>query len=352
VPQPPTTDDQPNNTGLTYKEAGVDIEAGAELIRRIGPPAKATRRPELLGGLGGFAAMAEMPTGYTQPVIVTGTDGVGTKLKLAIDYARHDGVGQDLVAMCVNDVMVTGAEAFLFLDYYATGRLDVDVAERVIKGIAHGCELAGCALAGGETAEMPGFYSDGEYDLAGFCVGVVEKAKIIDGSKIAAGDTIIGLPSSGPHSNGYSLIRKVIERQDMIPNDDLLDDLLAPTRIYVKSVRHLLEQVDVHGMVHITGGGFFENIPRVFSDPNHGALLDLDSWQQPEVFSWLQQAGNISNDEMMSTFNCGLGMLLLVAEADVEQTLQTLKEQGEHPVTVGLVVEGDVAVAKGQILVR
>jgi phosphoribosylformylglycinamidine cyclo-ligase len=349
VPQPPTTDD---HTGLTYKEAGVDIEAGAELIRRIGPAAKATRRPELLGGLGGFAAMAEMPTGYTQPVIVTGTDGVGTKLKLAIDYARHDGVGQDLVAMCVNDVLVTGAEAFLFLDYYATGRLDVDVAERVIKGIAHGCELAGCALAGGETAEMPGFYSDGEYDLAGFCVGVVEKAKIIDGSKIAAGDTIIGLPSSGPHSNGYSLIRKVIERQDMIPNDDLLDDLLAPTRIYVKSVRHLLEQVDVHGMVHITGGGFFENIPRVFSDPNHGALLDLDSWQQPEVFSWLQQAGNISNDEMMSTFNCGLGMLLLVAEADVEQTLQTLKEQGEHPVTVGQVVEGDVAVAKGQILVR
>jgi phosphoribosylformylglycinamidine cyclo-ligase len=352
VPQPPTTDDQPNNTGLTYKEAGVDIEAGAELIRRIGPAAKATRRPELLGGLGGFAAMAEMPAGYTQPVIVTGTDGVGTKLKLAIDYARHDGVGQDLVAMCVNDVMVTGAEAFLFLDYYATGRLDVDVAERVIKGIAHGCELAGCALAGGETAEMPGFYSDGEYDLAGFCVGVVEKAKIIDGSKIAAGDTIIGLPSSGPHSNGYSLIRKVIERQDMIPNDDLLDDLLAPTRIYVKSVRHLLGQVDVHGMVHITGGGFFENIPRVFSDPNHGALLDLDSWQQPEVFSWLQQAGNISNDEMMSTFNCGLGMLLLVAEANIEQTLQTLKEQGEHPVTVGQVVEGDVAVAKGQILVR
>jgi phosphoribosylformylglycinamidine cyclo-ligase len=352
VPQPPTTDDQPKNTGLTYKEAGVDIEAGAELIRRIGPAAKATRRPELLGGLGGFAAMAEMPAGYTQPVIVTGTDGVGTKLKLAIDYARHDGVGQDLVAMCVNDVLVTGAEAFLFLDYYATGRLDLDVAERVIKGIAHGCELAGCALAGGETAEMPGFYSDGEYDLAGFCVGVVEKAKIIDGSKIAAGDTIIGLPSSGPHSNGYSLIRKVIERQDMIPNDDLLDDLLAPTRIYVKSVRHLLKQVDVHGMVHITGGGFFENIPRVFSDPNHGALLDLDSWQQPEVFSWLQQAGNISNDEMMSTFNCGLGMLLLVAEADVEQTLQTLKEQGEHPVTVGQVVAGDVAVAKGQILVR
>jgi phosphoribosylformylglycinamidine cyclo-ligase len=317
VPQPPTANDSTDNppTGLTYKEAGVDIEAGAELIRRIGPAAKATRRPELLGGLGGFAAMAEMPAGYTQPVLVT------------------------------------GAEAFLFLDYYATGRLDVDVAERVIKGIAAGCELAGCALAGGETAEMPGFYSEGEYDLAGFCVGVVEKAKIIDGSKISTGDHIIGLPSSGPHSNGYSLIRKVIERQGMVPNDDLLDDLLAPTRIYVKSVRHLLEHVDVHGMVHITGGGFFENIPRVFSNPDHGALLDLDSWQQPEVFSWLQQAGNISSDEMMSTFNCGLGMLLLVAEGDVAQTLQTLKEQGEEPVLVGQVVEGDVAVAKGQLLV-
>jgi phosphoribosylformylglycinamidine cyclo-ligase len=354
VPQPPTSNDSTDiqSNGLTYKEAGVDIEAGAELIRRIGPAAKATRRPELLGGLGGFAAMAEMPAGYTQPVIVTGTDGVGTKLKLAIDYARHDGVGQDLVAMCVNDVLVTGAEAFLFLDYYATGRLDVDVAERVIKGIAAGCELAGCALAGGETAEMPGFYSEGEYDLAGFCVGVVEKAKIIDGSKISTGDHIIGLPSSGPHSNGYSLIRKVIERQGMVPNDDLLDDLLAPTRIYVKSVRHLLEHVDVHGMVHITGGGFFENIPRVFSNPDHGALLNLDSWQQPEVFSWLQQAGNISNDEMMSTFNCGLGMLLLVAEEDVAQTLQTLKEQGEEPVLVGQVVEGDVDVAKGQLLVR
>ena len=354
MPQPPTSNDstESHSNGLTYKQAGVDVEAGAELIRRIGPAAKATRRPELLGGLGGFAAMAEMPEGYTQPVIVTGTDGVGTKLKLAIDYARHDGVGQDLVAMCVNDVLVTGAEAFLFLDYYATGRLDIDVAERVINGIAKGCELAGCTLAGGETAEMPGFYSDGEYDLAGFCVGVVEKAKIIDGSKISSGDQIIGLPSSGPHSNGYSLIRKVIERQGMVPNDDLLDDLLAPTRIYVKSVRQLLEHVDVHGMVHITGGGFFENIPRVFNNPDHGALLTLDSWQQPDVFSWLQQAGNISNDEMMSTFNCGLGMLLLVAKDDVEQTLQTLTDQGEAPLLVGQVVEGDVDVAKGQLLVR
>ena len=218
--------------GLTYKQAGVDIEAGADLIRRIAPAAKATRRPELLGGLGGFAAMAELPSGYDQPILVTGTDGVGTKLKLAIDFARHDGVGQDLVAMCANDVLVTGAEAFLFLDYYATGKLDVDVAERVIKGIAKGCNLAGCALAGGETAEMPGFYSDGEYDLAGFCIGVVEKRKIIDGSQIQVGNKIIGLPSSGPHSNGYSLVRKVLEHQGVVPNEDLLDDLLAPTRIY------------------------------------------------------------------------------------------------------------------------
>ena len=216
----------------------MDIEAGAELIQRIAPAAKATRRPELLGGLGGLRPWPSC-SGYTQPILVTGTDGVGTKLKLAIDYQRHDGVGQDLVAMCVNDVLVTGAEAFLFLDYYATGKLDVDVAERVIKGIAKGCEIAGCALAGGETAEMPGFYSDGEYDLAGFSIGVVEKSKIIDGSNVAIGNKIIGLPSSGPHSNGYSLIRKVLEQAGVTPNEDLLDDLLAPTRIYVKAVRKL-----------------------------------------------------------------------------------------------------------------
>ena len=221
--------------------------------------------------------MAELPEGYDKPVLVTGTDGVGTKLKLAIDYNRHDGVGQDLVAMCVNDVLVVGAEAFLFLDYYATGKLDVDVAERVIKGIAHGCQLAGCALAGGETAEMPGFYDDGEYDLAGFSIGVVEKSKIIDGTNIALGDTIIGLPSSGPHSNGYSLIRKVLENTQLVPDDTLLDELLAPTRIYVKQVRTLLESVAVNGMVHITGGGFYENIPRVFSDDGIAALINVDS---------------------------------------------------------------------------
>ena len=349
--------DKPNQAddttqSLTYKDAGVDIAAGAELIKRIAPAAKATRRPELLGGLGGFAAMAELPEGYQKPILVTGADGVGTKLKIAIDYNRHDFVGQDLVAMCVNDVLVVGAEAFLFLDYYATGKLDVDMAERVIKGIAHGCSLAGCALAGGETAEMPGFYSEGEYDLAGFCVGVVEKAKIIDGSKVNVGDKIIGLPSSGPHSNGYSLIRKVLENTELVPDDTLLDELLAPTRIYVKQVRKLLESVDVHGMVHITGGGFYENIPRIFNHDGVAALIDTDSWQRPNVFSWLQQAGNISEQEMLTTFNCGIGLLLIVGEDDVEPTLATLRGEGEAPRLIGAIVNSDDAGAEGQILIR
>ena len=335
-----------------YKDSGVNIEQGQKFVEDIKNLSSSSSNRYSIGGIGGFSGYVDIPDHINNPVYALACDGVGTKMKIAIQQNNLNTIGIDLVAMCVNDLIVSGAKPIAFLDYYGCSSLDRVKGEQIISGILAGCELAQCDLVGGETAEMPGFYSDGEYDLAGFCVGVVEKAKIIDGSKIAAGDTIIGLPSSGPHSNGYSLIRKVIERQDMIPNDDLLDDLLAPTRIYVKSVRHLLKQVDVHGMVHITGGGFFENIPRVFSDPNHGALLDLDSWQQPEVFSWLQQAGNISNDEMMSTFNCGLGMLLLVAEADVEQTLQTLKEQGEHPVTVGQVVAGDVAVAKGQILVR
>ena len=340
--------DQP---GLTYKQAGVDIEAGADLIRRIATAAKAARRPELLGGLGGFAAMAELPSGYEQPILVTGTDGVGTKLKLAIDFARHDGVGQDLVAMCANDVLVTGAEAFLFLDYYATGKLDVDVAERVIKGIAKGCDLAGCALAGGETAEMPGFYSAGEYDLAGFCIGVVEKRKIIDGSQIQVGNKIIGLPSSGPHSNGYSLVRKVIEHQGIVPNEDLLDDLLAPTRIYVKPVRELLSQINVNGMVHITGGGFYENIPRVFTASEHAACIDLDSWQRPEVFAWLQQAGNISEAEMLSTFNCGLGLLLIINEQDSATAVDLLRARGEHPVVVGEIVRAGTPAQPGQLVI-
>ena len=246
VPPESTDSSQTSSQGLSYKDAGVDIEAGAELVRRIGSACKATHRPEMLSNLGGFAAMTEIPAGYQQPVLVSGTDGVGTKLKLAIDHNRHDGVGQDLVAMCVNDVLVTGAEPFLFLDYYATGSLDVDTAATVIKGIARGCELAGCSLAGGETAEMPGFYEGSEYDLAGFCVGVAEKSRIIDGSRVATGDVIIGLPSSGPHSNGYSLIRKVLERVGVAANPDLLDELLAPTRIYVKPVLELLQNATVN----------------------------------------------------------------------------------------------------------
>lgn len=349
-------EDSAEQSSLSYKDAGVDIEAGAELISRIGSACKATHRPEMLSNLGGFAAMTELPAGYEQPVLVSGTDGVGTKLKLAIDHNRHDGVGQDLVAMCANDVLVTGAEPFLFLDYYATGALDVDTAERVIKGIAHGCSLAGCSLAGGETAEMPGFYEGEEYDLAGFCVGVVEKSRVISGNAVALGDVIIGLPSSGPHSNGYSLIRKVLERQAMTPNDDLLDELLAPTRIYVKPVLKLLNDSaagdDVHAMVHITGGGFYENVPRVLNQPHHAALIDMDSWQWPEVFAWLQQAGNIEQREMLTTFNCGIGFLLIVAAANADACMAVLREQGEAPVKIGEIVSADTQASSQQMLVR
>lgn len=339
---------------LSYKDAGVDIEAGAELVRRIGAACKATHRPEMLNTLGGFAAMTELPPGYDQPVLVSGTDGVGTKLKLAIDFDRHDKVGQDLVAMCVNDVLVTGAEPFLFLDYYATGALDVDTASRVITGIADGCALAGCSLAGGETAEMPGFYQPGEYDLAGFAVGVVNKPDIIDGSAIALGDTLLGLPSSGPHSNGYSLIRKVIEAQQLTPNPDLLDDLLAPTRIYVASVLAALRAHPgaVHGMVHITGGGFWENVPRVLNNPEHAALLDMDAWQWPEVFAWLQQAGNIETAEMMRTFNCGIGFVLVVAPDQADAVSAALSEAGESPVVIGEIVSADTEPGPGKYLAR
>ncbi len=348
------TQQPPSGDHLSYKDAGVDIDAGAELVRRIGAACKATHRPEMLNMLGGFAAMTELPAGYTQPVLVAGTDGVGTKLKLAIDYDRHDHVGQDLVAMCVNDVLVNGAEPFLFLDYYATGALDVDVAARVVNGIAAGCELAGCSLAGGETAEMPGFYSPGEYDLAGFCVGVVEKARIIDGSAVGAGNVILALPSSGPHSNGYSLIRKVLERQGMTPNEDLLDDLLAPTRIYVKPVLELLRTHpdSVHAMVHVTGGGFYENVPRVLHDPNLAALIDLDAWRWPEVFNWLQQAGNIETREMLTTFNCGLGFLLVVEAAAAEAVADGLRQAGESPLTVGRIVSADTVASGSEMLLR
>ncbi|MFM8354589.1 MAG: phosphoribosylformylglycinamidine cyclo-ligase, partial [Gammaproteobacteria bacterium] len=321
--------------GLTYRDAGVDIDAGDELVRRIGPACKATHRPELLSGLGGFAALASLPTRYREPVIVTGTDGVGTKLKLAIDHDRHDTVGQDLVAMCVNDVLVTGAEPFLFLDYYATGKLEVDVDERVIVGIARGCELAGCALVGGETAKMPGFYARGDYDLAGYCIGVVERSAIIDGSKLGVGDVLIGLPSSGPHSNGYSLVRRVLAEAGTPPDAALLDQLMQPTRIYARSVLALLDTTPVHGMAHITGGGIVENLPRIFRDERLAARVRVTAWQRPPVFDWLQSVGQIDEHEMLRTFNCGIGYIVVVPATAAASALQQLTRAGEAPVVIG-----------------
>ncbi|MFB3104286.1 MAG: phosphoribosylformylglycinamidine cyclo-ligase, partial [Pseudomonadales bacterium] len=330
---------------------GVDINAGNELIRRIAPACKATHRPEMLSGLGGFAALAELPSRYRHPVLVTGTDGVGTKLKLAIDHNRHDSVGQDLVAMCANDVLVTGAEPFLFLDYYATGKLDVDVAERVINGIAHGCQLAGCALVGGETAEMPGFYGSGDYDLAGFCIGVVERQNIVHGQDIAVGNQLIGLASSGPHSNGYSLIRRIIDDKGVELKSALLDELMAPTRIYARSILALGEQVTVLGMAHITGGGVIENLPRMFTDDNIAALIDLDSWTWPTVFNWLQQAGNVEQIEMLRTFNCGIGFVLCVDAEAVDPTLESLEANGEQATVIGEIVTPDAVAQAGQLLI-
>ncbi len=335
---------------MTYRDAGVDIDAGDELIRRIGPAAQRTKRPEMIAGIGGFAALAALPSRYREPVLVTGTDGVGTKLKLAIDHDRHDGVGQDLVAMCVNDVLVTGGEPFLFLDYYATSRLDVDVAERVIKGIARACELAGGALAGGETAEMPGFYGKGDYDLAGFCVGVVERDQIIDGRNIAPGHRLIGLASSGPHSNGYSLIRRIIADQVQMPTGELLESLLAPTRIYVRSIHAVLATMQIAGLAHITGGGGIENLPRMFEDRDVAALIELDSWQRPAVFGWLAQAGNVAETEMLRTFNCGIGFVLCVAADDVAEAMRVLEAAGEKPTLIGEIIPaGERQLTSGQL---
>ncbi len=317
----------------------MDINAGGELVERIKGVAKRTRRPEVLGGLGGFGALCEIPAKYNQPVLVSGTDGVGTKLRLAIDLKKHDTVGIDLVAMCVNDLIVTGAEPLFFLDYYATGHLDVDVAADVITGIGKGCELSGCALVGGETAEMPGMYEGDDYDLAGFCVGVVEKSQIIDGSKVSAGDTLIALASSGPHSNGYSLIRKIIEvaKADLDQNLDgkpLKDLLLEPTRIYVKNLLALAEQVEVKALAHITGGGLLENVPRVLPEYTN-AHIDVNSWQMPSVFQWLQQNGNVASREMYRTFNCGVGMVICVASDMATKALQVLQDLGETAWVVG-----------------
>lgn len=325
---------------LSYKDAGVDINAGNELVERIKPHVKRTTRPEVIGGLGGFGALCALPSKYKEPILVSGTDGVGTKLRLAIDLKKHDTIGIDLVAMCVNDLVVQGAEPLFFLDYYATGKLDVDVASDVVKGIAEGCVQSGCALVGGETAEMPGMYHAGDYDLAGFCVGVVEKSNIIDGSKVQAGDALIALGSSGPHSNGYSLIRKVIDVAGINPATEQLagkalgDQLLAPTKIYVKSVLQLIEQVDVHAIAHLTGGGFWENIPRVLPD-NMKAVIDEKSWEWQPVFKWLQEKGNIDTYEMYRTFNCGVGMVIALPQADVEKALSVLRQAGENAWLIG-----------------
>ncbi|MBY5927010.1 phosphoribosylformylglycinamidine cyclo-ligase [Halomonas denitrificans] len=330
---------------LSYKDAGVDIDAGNALVDRIKGVAKRTTRPEVMGGLGGFGALCQLPTGYREPVLVSGTDGVGTKLRLAMDLGRHDTIGIDLVAMCVNDLVVAGAEPLLFLDYYATGKLDVDIAADVVTGIGAGCEQAGCALVGGETAEMPGMYEGSDYDLAGFCVGVVEKDEIIDGSKVGAGDVLLGLTSSGPHSNGYSLIRKILEVSGAkldtdIDGQPLGDALMAPTRIYVKPLLELLRHDDyqVHALSHITGGGLLENLPRVL--PEHlTAHVDTSRWQRPAVFDWLQQQGNVDEHEMHRVLNCGIGMVLVVPEAQADQIRAHLQAQGEGVHRIGVIAE-------------
>lgn len=325
---------------LSYKDAGVDIDAGNALVERIKDAARSTRRPEVLSGLGGFGALFALPAGYRQPVLVSGTDGVGTKLRLAMDLGHHDTIGIDLVAMCVNDLLVCGAEPLFFLDYYATGRLNVDTAAAVVNGIAEGCRQSGCALVGGETAEMPGMYSGDDYDLAGFCVGVVEREEIIDGSKVKAGDVLIGLPSSGAHSNGYSLIRKVIEvsgvdpSREQLGDQSLADALMQPTRIYVKPLLELVKANLVHAMAHITGGGLLENIPRVLPEGTK-AIIETDSWTRPAVFDWLQQHGNITVREMHRTFNCGVGMVICVAADQAEAAQALLRQHGESPVIIG-----------------
>ena len=330
---------------VTYRDAGVDIDAGEALVERIKPHVKRSMRREVLGGLGGFGALFEVPLDrYRKPVLVSGTDGVGTKLRLAIDTRRHDTVGIDLVAMCVNDVVVQGAEPLFFLDYFATGKLDVDVGERLIAGIVEGCVQAGCALVGGETAEMPGMYHGADYDLAGFCVGIVEKDSIIDGSATRAGDAVLGLPSSGPHSNGFSLIRKVLERSGAdlgAPFDGatLLDRLMAPTRIYVKPLLKLIAETGVHGLAHITGGGLVENIPRVVPDGLE-VVLERSSWRPGAVFDWLQREGGIADAEMHRVFNCGIGMTIQLPAGDAERAIALLGSMGQEARIIGEVRAG------------
>ncbi|MES2586182.1 MAG: phosphoribosylformylglycinamidine cyclo-ligase [Pseudomonadota bacterium] len=332
-----------SSKGLSYRDAGVDIDAGDDLVDRIKPLAKKTMREGVLAGIGGFGALFEVPKRYKEPVLVSGTDGVGTKLRLAFEWNRHDTIGQDLVAMSVNDILVQGAEPLFFLDYFACGKLTVDTAATVVGGIAKGCELSGCALIGGETAEMPGMYPPGEYDLAGFAVGAVEKSKIITGTTIAPGDVVLAIGSSGAHSNGYSLVRKIIERAGAKPTDDLGgrplgDVVMAPTQIYVKPLLKLINEVNVKGMAHITGGGLVDNVPRVLPE-NTQAVLHRDSWQMPELFRWLQMKGGVADAEMVRVFNCGIGMVVIVSTDQADAAIQSLKAEGLHAWTVGEVVE-------------
>jgi len=334
-----------NNQGLSYAQAGVDIDAGNALIDRIKPIVKNTFRPGVLTGLGGFGALFEIPEGYRRPVLVSGTDGVGTKLKLALQMGKHDTIGIDLVAMCVNDIVVTGAEPLFFLDYYATGHLDLDTATDVVSGIARGCELSGCALTGGETAEMPGMYEGDDYDLAGFAVGIVEKDEILQADSVQIGDVLLGLASSGPHSNGYSLIRKVIEVADAdltspLGESTLGEALLAPTRLYVKSLLALLKEVEVHALAHITGGGLTENLPRVMPQ-NSKAVIDRSAWALPEVFQWLQENGRIAESEMLRTFNCGIGMVVCVPADLADKATGVLQAQGETVFRLGQIESSD-----------
>ena len=330
---------------VTYRDAGVDIDAGDELVERIKPRVKRSMRPEVLGGIGGFGALVEVPLDrYRKPVLVSGTDGVGTKLRLAIDTQRHDGVGIDLVAMCVNDVVVQGAEPLFFLDYYASGKLDVGVGERVIAGIVEGCVQAGCALVGGETAEMPGMYHGADYDLAGFCVGVVEKDSIIDGTKTRAGDVVLGLPSSGPHSNGFSLIRKILQVSAADIETDLdglslIDRLMAPTRIYVKPLLKLMSELPPHGLSHITGGGLVDNIPRVLPEGLE-VVLERSAWRRNPVFDWLQREGQVADAEMFRVFNCGIGMTVHMAPGDAQRAIGLLRDAGQEALIIGEVRTG------------
>jgi phosphoribosylformylglycinamidine cyclo-ligase len=351
-----STDKPSTQSGLSYKDAGVDIDAGNELVNRIKSVAQRTRRPEVMAGLGGFGALCELPKGYQEPVLVAGTDGVGTKLRLAMQLKQHDTIGIDLVAMCVNDLIVGGAEPLMFLDYYATGKLDVETAAQVVSGIGVGCEQAGCALVGGETAEMPGMYDGGDYDLAGFCVGVVEKSKILDGQSVKAGDSLIALTSSGPHSNGYSLIRKILEVSGADLNQPLgeatlASALMAPTRIYVKPLLKLLAQQPVHAMAHITGGGLLENIPRVLPQ-GHNAVIDCSRWQMPDVFAWLQEKGGVADEEMYRTFNCGVGMVVCVPAEACDEALQLLKNEGETAFVIGHIEAGSDASGEPEVLLK